>query len=165
MIAAEVCIVCADRQNGCNGPCASLADPEKRDIIVHIENANRGEPTCPLKKHDNLDPLAPAPRPEPIKPIPRSEWRLMARNVSALAEPQDAGLGDVVKRILSMEDIKSHPIMLGHCAALLFAEFGLADVLAEIKNWKSGEAGCGGCDWRRKELNAKYPLTAKACGI
>lgn len=37
------------RQTGCNGPCACLADPERRDIIEHAESND-----CPLDKYPGV---------------------------------------------------------------------------------------------------------------
>lgn len=130
-----VCQHCAsgNSDHGCQGPCPCRADPERRDILVHIANASHGRPTCPLHKHDNIDPGEPIPAPEPPKPIPRSEWPIWAKGLALMAVSYDAGIGDTVARLIG--DANSERFKTWY------------------KNIFGGECGCAA---RRAEWNAIY---------
>lgn len=158
--AAETCIGCNQRQRGCNGRCPCLADPERRDILVHIDNANRGEPTCPLHKHDNVDPDTPAPPPTPIPAAPRPDWPPHAENLAAFALPGEPGLGTVCHRIIEAGTDKR---ALAAVAEFLAGEYGLMLVIIQGTKWLLSKIGfegqeCSGCEIRAAESDAKYPL-------
>jgi hypothetical protein len=158
MNATEICIICDSRERNCQGPCSCRADPKRRDILVHIANASNGNPTCPLHKHDNIDPSAPMPAPEPPKPIvpiPRREWGRRAAMLADFAEWGDDGLGSACKRLLNES---GHAVALLAVAVFLKHEYPDDPLAADAAAWIKGEGDCGNCEWRRLALDQKYPL-------
>lgn len=107
--------VCLNCEHGagrltCQGPCPCLADPERRDILVHISNAQKGEPSCPLHRHDNIDPGSPPSPPEPVKPIPRSEWPIWAKGFALLANKEDIGIGSTIERMIGTDNSEAFKV-------------------------------------------------------
>ena len=72
----------------------------------------------------------------PLAAVPRSEWPLAAKMLSALAQPGDAGLGDVVARLAKLAGAQS------------------------LARWYTDLTGhdCG-CSARQAKLNALFPLS------
>lgn len=168
-----ICVRCefgnADKK--CQGPCPCRADPEKRDILVHIANASNGSPTCPKHYHDGIDPGAPPPAPMPplilpglLEAVPRELWPVTAIILEKFSRFGDDGLGDAIKRILTVEcesgvcnRIAAAGARLAVLAHLKYEYPGIV-VESHIEAWIKGENQCGNCEHRRKEQNAKYPL-------
>jgi hypothetical protein len=69
-------------------------------------------------------------------PVPRDQWPTWAAWAEGLAQPQDAGIGDVVARLLGTT---------------------LSDTFKAMYRLATG-TDCG-CAARRTEWNAKYPLS------
>jgi hypothetical protein len=151
----------------CQGSCPCRADADRRDILVHIANASHSRPTCPLNKHNNIDPGAPMPAPDiskPIEPIPFASWGPTALALYCFSRPQDFGLGDTCKRILTMNcesGICNRAMIAAARLAVLAhlkSEYPEVDIDAQIEAWVKGENQCGNCEFRRIEQNQKYKL-------
>jgi hypothetical protein len=161
--AVEICIVCSSLKMVKQGVGICEPDFEKRDFLIHIENANQGRPSCPLHKHDRIDPAAPAPKPEPIKPLSRSQWHFTAEDLSRFAIATDPGLGTTVYRILSAHEnpvvnAVLHPFAISAVCAFLKHEYGSFNLKDDATNWfKTGEQ-CGNCLARQRDLDIKYSL-------
>jgi hypothetical protein len=85
---------------------------------------------CPRNYFENPPEKA---KPEPIAPVPRSEWPRWAKSISLWSNPSDAGIGDTVKRLLGPG---------GEAFKAMMESFG---------------APCG-CADRQAEWNQAYPL-------
>jgi hypothetical protein len=81
------------------------------------------------------EPVIYAPKPEAPKPIAPAEWPLWAQSLAVFAKRGDAGLGDVVARII------------GPIGGDAYKEWHL----------KIFQRPCG-CTEKQGDLNAKYPL-------
>ena len=152
-----ICVRCqfGNAAKHCVGPCPCLADPERRDILVHIANTKAGRPSCPLHKHDNIDPGAPdPPPPPPPQPIPREQWRADVHALARYARPEDAGLGDGCKRILNDPDASMNSTAA--VVRFLSAEYGAFNIAVDGLAWKKTGNECGNCETRRNECNVRY---------
>jgi hypothetical protein len=163
MTALEVCILCeyGNRDGNCRGKCVCRADSLAIDILIHVENANSGKPSCPEKKHDNIQIVKPGKAFDVATPIQRDEWPAYAESLASFAISSDLGLGSLCKRIIDAADDSAAGWAV---AKFLEAEYGMKVSIIEGIKWRLGIwqderlSECGACQLCQAESDAKYPL-------
>ena len=129
------------------GPDLGKCDADGRQI----HEIAVGDP-CILGYHADASPPPPKPAPpKPVDPIPRDHWSYAVRTLMVECQSNEAGLGDVVKRMIDAGE------MLLLVGAVLVSEFGLTvTVTNAIASWRGKSCSC---DAKRAILNQKYPRT------
>jgi hypothetical protein len=119
-----------------------------------IERGKRGE--CPIGKFkypntDNPDAPKPGPPAPPPKPVHYADWPDNCKALAKEAIPTDAGIGDVVTRMIAEKRIGA--VTAGR---VLIDEFGAANTTKNAIAWVLGRP-CQ-CSDHQAHLNQLYPL-------
>lgn len=103
-------------------------DGVAQEITDELKQQHGTQPVVPIDKSKQRKPVV-------IEPIPRNDWPMWAKAISQFSKPEDAGIGDVVARMIG--DEKSAAFKAWH-------------------QWVFGKP-CG-CTGRQKRWNQFYPL-------